>query len=223
MANAGTVFDDVRQAEARVLSADAYQAEFTEEFERAPGGAWKLERAQEFFEPDVASWRAMMAGDWDGSLALLEELREFLVGYYRTRPTARRVRIVETPLTPYLQWELHVLAVRATAGEQPRVLHADAVRELEHPAPLPEIVVLGPALLYEVRYDEIGAHVGARRITDPALVGPCLAAIKELHGRGEDVRAYVEREVAPLPPPVISERTRDLLPGYSHHTGTFRP
>ncbi|WP_182898216.1 DUF6879 family protein [Microbispora sp. H10830] len=97
-----------------------------------------------------------------------------------------------------------------------------AARELERPAPLPEIVVLGPALLYEVRYDEIGAHVGARRITDPALVGPCLAAIKELHGRGEDVRAYVEREVAPLPPPVISERTRDLLPGCSHHTGTVR-
>ena len=65
--------------------------------------------------------------------------------------------------------------------------------------------------------------MGARRITDPALVGPCLAAIKELYGRGEDVRAYVEREVAPLPPPVITARRRDLLSGYSHHTGVFRP
>ncbi|WP_169951671.1 DUF6879 family protein [Microbispora sp. H11081] len=223
MAHAGDIFDEVRRAEAPVLSAADYQAEFTEEFERAPDGVWKLERAQEFFEPDVASWRAMMAGDWDGSLAMLEELREFLFTYYKTRPEARRIRIVETPLTPYLQWELHVLAVRATAGERPRVLHADAVRELERGAPLPEIVVLGPSLLYEVLYDEIGAHVGARRITDPGLVGPCLAAIRQLYGRGEDVRAYVEREVAPLPPPVISESARALLPGYSHHTGTIRP
>ena len=223
MAHAGDIFDDIRQAEAPVLSADAYQAEFAEEFERSAEGVWKLERAQEFFEPDVASWRAMVEGEWGRSLAMLEELREALAGYYRTRPLARRVRIVETPFTPYLQWELNVLAVRAAAGERPRVLHADAVRELERNGPLPEIVALGPSLLYEVLYDEIGGHVGARRITDSRLVGRCLAAIKELYGRAEDVRTYVEREVAPLPPPTISERTRELLPGFSHHTGTFRP
>ncbi|GAA4203915.1 DUF6879 family protein [Microbispora amethystogenes] len=213
MESTRTVFDDVRQAEARVLPADAYQAEFAEEFDQAPGVVWKLERAQEFHEPDVPSWRAMMAGDWERSLALIAEMREPLTGYYRTHPETRRLRVVETPLTPYLQWELHVLAVRAAAGERPRVLSAGAVREFERTAPLPEIVVVGPSLLYEVLYDEIGEHVGARRITDPDLAGHCRTVIGTLYERAEDVRSYVEREVLPLPPPAVSSRSR----------GTFRP
>ncbi|WP_182872814.1 DUF6879 family protein [Microbispora sp. H10670] len=213
MASTRTIFDDVRQAEARVLPADAYQAEFAEEFGRATGVVWKLERAQEFREPDVPSWRAMMTGDWERSLALIAEMREPLTAYYRTRPATRRLRVVETPLTPYLQWELRVLAVRAEAGERPRVLAAGAVREFERTAPLPELVAIGSSLLYEVLYDEIGGHVGARRITDPDLAGPCRAAIGSLYERGEDVRAYVEREVLPLPPPSASSRSR----------GTHRP
>ncbi|MFC4586281.1 DUF6879 family protein [Sphaerisporangium corydalis] len=216
------VFDRVRHAEAWTLSVDAYQTAFAEDFERATA-VWKLERAQEFYEPDVASWRALMAGDWEESLALLAATGPILAEFYRNRPGVRRIRIVDSPPTAYLQWEMHVLAVRAAAGEHPRVLPTGAVREFEHTAPLPELVSLGPSLLYEVLYDEVGGHLGGRRITDPDVTGPSRAAIQELYDQGEELMSYFDREIAPLPPPDISSATSHPLPDHSHHTGTFHP
>ncbi|MFC0865354.1 DUF6879 family protein [Sphaerimonospora cavernae] len=217
------VFERVRDAEGRILPVDAYQAEFADDLERATATVWKLERAQDFYEPDVASWRAMMAGEWEDSLSLLQEMGPTLTEFYRIRPDFCRVRIVERPLTPYLQWEMHALAVRAAAGERPRVLAAEAVREFEHIAALPELVVFGPSLLYEVLYDDGGGHIGGRRVTDPDVIVPCLDAVRELYDRGEDLLPYFDREVVPLPPPSVSLRMREPLPDYSQHTGTFRP
>jgi hypothetical protein len=110
------------------------------------------------------------------------------------------VRIVEHPVTPYLQWEMHALRLRAGAGEQIRVVPAEAVGHLEAGQPLPELVVLGGQVLYEVQYDETTLS-GARRIDDPGVIAACRQELSELFDKGEDVLAYFDREIAPLPPP----------------------
>jgi hypothetical protein len=145
----------------------------------------------------------MTEGDWDHALRLLEARRADLREYQkRTEGFARRrVRIVEYPVTPYLQWEMHALRLRAWTGEQIRVVPAEAVNHLEAGRPLPELVVLGARVLYEVLYDETATLSGARRIDDPGVIVACRQELSELHDKGEDLLAYFDREIAPLPPP----------------------
>ncbi|GGO26459.1 hypothetical protein GCM10010116_53120 [Microbispora rosea subsp. aerata] len=207
------VFADVRAADGEFLGLDAYQAEFEEVYRDATEVVWKLERAQHFHEPAVPSWQAADAGDWALAVALIEEMRAPLTAMYRERAPFRRLRVVELPVTPYLQWEAQIFTVRVAAGEEIRVIDASAVAPLETRAPLPELVIFGPNLLYEVRYDEIGAAVGARRITDPGVVSPCLSALISLYAEGEELLPFFEREVAPLPPPAgLSERPAGIGP-----------
>ncbi|WP_214415409.1 DUF6879 family protein [Sphaerisporangium fuscum] len=200
------VFERVRGLDAAVLPPELYGPEFRQAYESADGVVWKLERAQHFHEPYEPSWVAMAEGDWERSLRLIDEMRDSLVRDYAGYAEFRRVRVVEPPLTPYMQWELLVLAARADAGERARVVPASAVRRYERPGrPLPELLVFESGLMYEVLYDAGGAHLGGRRITDPAAVESCLAALARLYEQGEDLPGYVRREVVPLPaPPALS-------------------
>ncbi|TMR99297.1 DUF6879 family protein [Nonomuraea basaltis] len=212
-------FAAVAHADGLVLDVPEYQAGFERDHAARTEPMWKLERAQVFYEPDVASWRAMMDGDWAGSLELAARMAGPLADYFRGRVPVRRVRVVEFPITAYLQWELHVLAVRARAGSPCRVVPASRVSALD---PLPELVIFSPSLMYEVLYDRYGGGRGGRRITDPGVVGPCLGAVQELFAEGEDVLAFHEREIVPLPPPVVTDEMRAALPAYAHRTEEFR-
>lgn len=196
-------FQRLRQADGVDLPVAEYQSEFAAAFRATDGVIWKLERAQCFHEPYDASWNAMMAGRWRRSLELIEQMRDSYAREYDGPAEFRRVRVVETPLTPYLQWELHYLAARALVGERGRVVPAHAVRPLEQVRPLPEVVIFSESLAYQVRYDEIGAHLGGRRIEDREAIRHCLPVMRRLFEQGEEMRSYVEREVVPLPPPVI--------------------
>jgi hypothetical protein len=202
MAENRNVFDDVSASPGEFLDPAAYGKEFYEVFRGLDGVIWKLERAQTFDEGDHPSWLAMTGGDWERSLALMEEARPQIAADLPPMGELRRLRIVEWPPTPYLQWELHLLAVRASEGERCRVLPGSAVGHLEQAAELPELVILTESLAYQVVYDELGACTGARRITDPAVIGPCADAIADLYDDAEDLPAFFEREVKPLPPPL---------------------
>ncbi|MEU8197676.1 DUF6879 family protein [Microbispora amethystogenes] len=195
----GEAFEHVRKVAGEVLHAAEYRTELYEHLREVEGVVWKLERAQHFHEPDTPSWVAMVSGDWDRSLALMGEMR--FADDLPPRAELRRLRIVETPPTPYLQWEVILLAARTRAGERARALHARSVRHLEEHAPLPELLILGPGLMYEVLYDDMGAHVGGRRITDAGVIDECAEIISELYAEAEDMVAFHDREVAPLPPP----------------------
>ncbi|MFF2374610.1 DUF6879 family protein [Streptomyces xiamenensis] len=191
----------------------AYRRDFRE---RAAGirdgGSWKLERAQHFEEPAnrSPSRDALRRGDWETSLRLLEDRRESLLNAWhedqRRDYVFHRVRVVEWPLTPYVQWELHSLRQQSEYGVPVRVISdaADAVREQESGQHLPEIVTHEGSALHHVQYSEAGDPQGAYLFTDPAVVGPWEDYIKHLFEAGEDVRTYVEREVAPLPPPRLT-------------------
>ena len=96
------------------LSVPDYRADFRAE-EKAIAGqeSWKLERRQHFRQPGSASWEAFARGDWGQALQLIEDRREVLTQFAAEVKAQGldlyRVRVVEEPIRPYLQWELHSL------------------------------------------------------------------------------------------------------------------
>lgn len=165
----------------------------------------KLERRQTFREPGVPSWEAFAAGDWDRALELNELERDAVRAKvsedYRLGVTSRRLRVVEHPVTPYLQWEMQYFRLLAESGEDLRVVDASQVRHLETDRLLPEIVILGDRVLFEVLYDAEGTAYGARRIDDPEVLAEAGKEVAELYAAGEPLLDYFAREIAPLPPP----------------------
>ncbi|RXS68348.1 hypothetical protein EST92_26795 [Streptomyces sp. TM32] len=166
--------------------------------------SWKLERQQDFEEQD-ASWEAFRHGRWEEALRLLEDEREDFesaVQRDRERSTAfHRVRVVEEPLTPYLHWELHALRLQAECGKKIRVVGPAQVAAFEAGGPLPEVVVVGDQVLYQVLYTEAGSLDGAIRFLEPGLVRRWGDFIRTLYETGEDVLPFFARSVAHLPPP----------------------
>ncbi|WP_019545893.1 DUF6879 family protein [Streptomyces sulphureus] len=173
--------------------------------------SWKLECGQHFAEPGFPSWDAFARGAWEKSLALLEEERDFLAEFgaraQRERICLYRVRVVDEPLTPYLQWELHLLRLRAEYGERIRVLSTarsgSARRLASKESKGRELLTLGARALYRIHYDPSGRLAGATRFSDTSLVAEATEWMSRLYDEGEDVARYFHRSVAPLPPPRV--------------------
>jgi hypothetical protein len=187
----------------------AYERDFYARYSGISGRAsWKFERQQYFEEPGHPGWEAFHQGRWEEALGLLEgerenHKREAREDEAQGRPF-HRVRIVEQPLTPYLQWELHALRIQAEAGERIRVLPADEIRFVEQSARLPEVVVLGGEVLYEVCYTEAGVLDGCVLFTDNRLIVSWERFIAELFDKGEEMTAYARRYLDHLPPPRLT-------------------
>jgi hypothetical protein len=186
----------------------AYWADFEQHYWRTgPPGFWKLERQQFFQEPGYDTWEAFVRGDWTGSLRLLEAGRDTIADHHHRVEehgfTVRRVRVVEEPISPYLQWELHVLRVREQCGSGIRVMGPEQVAHLEAAGPLPEIYTLGTEVMYEAIYDGRGILEGARRYTDPELIRRSQQLISDLYAAGEPLADYFARRVAHLPAPEL--------------------
>ncbi|GLX94370.1 DUF6879 family protein [Herbidospora sp. NBRC 101105] len=189
----------VQGAPGVTLDRTAYTTEFYGLYREMEGVLWKLERAQHFHEPYSPSWVAWSEGDWDRAMELIEESAGEFAADVPDSVELRRLRIAERPLTAYLRWELQVLKARARAGERTRVLDAGAVRHLERAGPLPEILILSRDLMYEVRYDDIGAHVGGRRIVERDVIAACLAELETLYGQAGDLDPWLA-DATPSPP-----------------------
>lgn len=183
-----------------------YERDFGASLWAAEGAdCWKLERMQEYSEVGFPSWEAFMAGEWSLALRLYEEERPAIAAFQdklrRRRTRFYRVRVVAEPLTPYLQWELHCLRLRASCGENIRVVDVSAVSVFEPSGPLPELVSLCGRVLYRTPYDDRAEPDGALRYADPDLVSGFEDFARGLYETGEDVESYFAREVAHLPPP----------------------
>ncbi len=200
------MLDRIRDTPGVVLDNRGYDAQWDEAEEQLTGVIWKLERAQSFTEQaDDPAWQAFAVGDWTRSLAVLEGERSArrmaAARYARQGIEFRRVRIVEQPVSAYLQWELHALKITDECGQPVRVLDASQVKDLERDQQLPELIVLGHRVLFEVRYDENWALSGACRVDDPAVIEQAAAEIARLWAMGEPLAGYFAREIAPLPVP----------------------
>ncbi|MFF2807678.1 DUF6879 family protein [Streptomyces sp. NPDC058000] len=169
------------------------------------GDSWKLERLQHFEEVGSPSRDALRRGDWATALRLFEEGRDNLRGIQSDEEARgsvfHRVRVVEEPLTPYVQWELHSLRISAEYGERVRILPAKAVAAAEVDGWLPELTIQDDTVLFHVLYTETGVPDGAIRFTDPEIVDPWAAYVRNAYSAAEDLASYFERAVAPLPPP----------------------
>lgn len=191
------------------LGREAYRADFRERRGATRDrDSWKLERLQHFEEVGDASRDALRKGDWPEALRLFEAdragARASALREQRHGAFLHRVRVVEEPLSPYVQWELHWLRLSAECGHRVRVLPASALAAAESAGPLPELTLLAGHTLYRVLYTPAGVPDGALRWTDPAVVLPWAAYLSEAYAAGEDVRPYFERAVAPLPPPAAA-------------------
>jgi hypothetical protein len=201
------MLDRIRETDGTRLDRSAYHGQMRVETERVNGTAWKLERSQLFTEAaDDPAWQAFKSGNWSKSLGIFEDERGSLAAeaakYARQGSKFCRLRVVEHPVSAYVQWEMHSLKITDEAGMPVRVLAADAVRDFERELPLPEVVILGTRVLYEVCYDDQWAAHGARRIDDPVVISHAAADMAELWRQAEPLSAYFKREIAPLPPPV---------------------
>ncbi|WP_017592545.1 DUF6879 family protein [Nocardiopsis potens] len=204
------MLEKVADLPGREMASPDYLADYWAEYRRTRGVFWKLERGQTFKEHGDASWEAFAAGDWERSLELNEQDRTEADAMARQDAeqgiATKRIRIVEFPVTPYVQWEMQFLRMLAEAGQSLRVLRAGQVAGLERQRPLPEVVILGERVMYEVRYDGEGAPCGGRRIDDPGAIARCAAQLAGLFARAEPLTAFFDREIAGLPAPAPARR-----------------
>lgn len=202
------MFEGVWTAEAVTLTRPEYHADSDAEEERLRGVIWKLEREQFVTEQDDPAWDAYVAGDWDRVLEIFEEDRDALRAAVERETKSgvefRRLRVIEHPPNSYLRWELPSLRIFAECGRPVRVLDAREIAELERERRFPELMVYGTNALYHVQYDAERAPIGARKITDPKVVGEAAESIATLYARAEPVLDYTKREIDPLGPPRFS-------------------
>lgn len=189
------------------LGHTAYHKDFARRTADLRGVIWKLERSQYFRELNDPSWQAFVSGDWQRSLDLLEKDREAVraeAGENRRQGLSiRRVRVVELPMTPYVQWELYALRMLAEEGFELSVLPAAELSALESGGQLPEVVVIGGRVLYQVRYQRDWTPCGAKCIKVPHVIRGAASEIARLFAKGESLLDFFEREVAPLPAPAV--------------------
>ncbi|MDT0304258.1 DUF6879 family protein [Streptomonospora wellingtoniae] len=200
------MLERLRDLPARPLDRPEYHAQYWSAYEHG-GVFWKLERAQHFEEPGDASWEAFAAGDWEKSLELNEadrsDARAMAAKDREVGMETRRIRVVEHPVAPYLQWEMQFLRLLAEAGQSLRVVPAAAVAHLEDRAPLPEVVVLGGRVLFLVRYDSAGRACGAWRVDERDAIAAAVDELAGLFSSGEPLLDYFQRDIAPLPAPAV--------------------
>jgi hypothetical protein len=169
----------------------------------------KLERLQHFREPENQSWEAFVAGRWVEAQQIRRRNRSTVAAEFaedaRRGIVSRRVRVVEIPVTPYLQWELHGLKLRAECGENIRVVDLKTIAHYEISEAVPELIFMGSLAMYKICYDESGLLRGAQKFTDPDLISGCQADFNALYRQGEELHTFFTREIEPLPPPMINQ------------------
>ncbi len=197
--------DSILKIPGEKLLGDSYLSDFNDEFwQIRDHGFWKLERLQEFREPQDTSWVAFACGRWEEALSIIERRRPELEEYYRhiaeSGFSTRRVRIVEQPISDYMIWELHLLRLRHELGGSCRVLNAAQIEEYERPGILPELVILGDRVACELLYHVDGLQEGGVRGNDPRIIAERREFIETLYEVGEDLERYFQREIVQLTP-----------------------
>ncbi|MFF9477907.1 DUF6879 family protein [Streptomyces sp. NPDC014733] len=201
------MFDSFRHSTSERLDRPNYHADFRRHYEGGIRSLRKLERGQNFKERGFPSWESFAIGDWESALSLIEEKRSVYGAQFQKAAglgiLERRLRVVEFPITPYVQWEMHVLRLRVELGDNIRAIDARKLADIEEEHLAPEVVILGDDVMYEVVYDDDGNAAGAHRIADKKAVEETSSGFDELYSRGEDFMTFFNREIAPLEAPAV--------------------
>ncbi|MFJ5673674.1 DUF6879 family protein [Streptomyces sp. NPDC093097] len=204
------MFESFQRGTSEHLDRPTYHQDFRHHYENGIRFLRKLERGQSFKERGFPSWEAFAAGEWSEALSLIEEKRAIYTAQFQKAADlgilGRRLRVVEFPVTPYVQWELFVLRLRVQLGDNIRVMDSRRIAELETDHLVPEVVILGDEVMYEVVYDDDGNAAGANRIADRAAIEETSAGFDALYRQGEDFMEFFDRDIAELDPPVVGQR-----------------
>lgn len=193
------------------MTLGAYYADFDHNYRKHDTTFWKFERGQHYAEPHDASWQAFQRGDWDTALDLIEQRRPQLTEHHEQLTAqgiaTHRVRIVDYPLTPYLQWELHLLNVRHQTGGPVHIYPAHLLAPLEHTGhELPDLNICAPHAIYIPNYDDNGVLASA---TKYPWGNSITRYVKHLYKLGRPVDDYFATHVAHLPPPALPPQLPD--------------
>jgi len=188
------------------LTRAEFDADYDKRFAGSDGhDSWKLERLQHFTESGDAGWEAFARGDWSEATRLIENWRPGLEELFRDADSRGiglyRVRVVEEPIAPYVQWELNSLRLAAEYGEKIRVVTREPIKEFETSDPLPELLTVGADTVYWASYDENGACTGATRFIDAEITARCVEFTERLYEVGEELDSFFQLKVAQLEPP----------------------
>lgn len=203
------MLERVRDVPGEFLPLEEYWSDFELNRSRVTGRIDKLERRQYFEEPDDPGWRAFVAGNWQEAFRLEELNRQDTLAHYaayaKNDITGRRVRVVEFPISPYLQWELNGLRIRAECGENISIVSAEIVAPYEKSGLVPEVIILDTEVMYEICYDQNSVLSGGRRIIETGVLSGCRLEIDAIYQKGENLLVFFEREVAPMLPPIAKQ------------------
>lgn len=207
---------------AQHLTLDAYYADFDHNYRRPGTTFWKFERGQYYAEPANPSWVAFNEGNWDTALELIEAERDRLVKHHEQLSErgvrTHRVRVVSTPLTPYVQWELHYLNLRHQTGGPVRIYPVHPLAPLEHYGlTLPDLNICAPHAIYIPGYDQNGVLEHATKYPWSSTI---TSYIESLYQMGKPIDDFFNTHIAPLPPP---EPTTSLCADYLEQHGRPQP
>lgn len=198
------IFDD---SSSEYLTFDVYMDDVDERRLQLGAGhdSWKLERQQYFSDPTDPPWVAFSQGKWEESIRLMENARPLFSKECQEAAahgvTLYRVRVIEEPIAPYVQWELHYLRLGTSAGEKIRVVDAERVKQFEEDGLLPDVLTAGVDTVYRILYTNEGVPEAARRLINSEVAKRCIEFIQGLYADGEDMDTYFDRRIASLPPP----------------------
>lgn len=125
------LFPPGENSDAERIGLEEFFREFQSEWDKLKFRFFKLERQQAYQEPDDPSYQAFARGDLSEAIRLVRErIREQKPLYEVARQKGIdiiRVRVVERPLSDYLQYEFEAYKVSQEYGEQVRLVMASAL------------------------------------------------------------------------------------------------
>lgn len=185
-------------ADATWLDLDAFGSAFVSNWARIQTRFLKLECWQSYREADTnESQAAYDRGDVEAARRLLEREAEADRPLYedvrRRGIEYARVRLVQEPLTPYLEYELLSYRIRAELGERIEVVRCGPELRLPDQEHFDFLLFdQRVALIHDYGTDEVGAQAGGWLTHGPAA----LAGLEEMISRLRQQAAPLARYLA---------------------------
>jgi hypothetical protein len=157
------------------LDLDGWMSTFGSLWERMEDRYFQFERLQTFQEPEDPSYRELVKGDMSSAVRLLDDSvardAAFLISSCRRGIQYIRMRAVELPLTPYLEWEFKSYRVSARYGQMILVVDLTEHDRSGDFFRSHDFLLFDAATVLIHDYGQEGLLCGGWLIEDPATVG----------------------------------------------------
>lgn len=134
----------------------------------------KLETRQTYQQSGDLSWELFLAGDVDGALELIPQMRQIDVSLYKSLALRGvhfvRCRPVNFPLTQYLQLEMECYEFNEAHGENIRFINGAVFTKLFDSTALHDFMVFDSTVAFVHDYDSAGLIQGGWEITLPESI-----------------------------------------------------